>query len=283
MTTDTPIKKITIYEDVPLDQIVIGQGQARTRNVDKNIEDLARSIQTLGLLEPIVLARTGDEAYEVITGQRRFLAVQRLGWTSIMAGILDTRPDEDLSKAISLTENMVREDMVTLDYIDACTKLFLQYGSIKLVSEELGLPRNEVSQYVKFDQLVPALQERVNKEPTKLNVALRAQKAAAAINKEDEIDEATAVTLFEEMETLSGPQLSQLEKSAKQNPNASIEEIIESGRRQPREVRLTIVISVELQDALDRFASEEDTNRTNAAADIIEKKLIAEGYVKDEA
>ena len=48
--------KIIEYRDVPLDQIDIGLSQARTRDVEKNLDDLARSIQTVGLLEPIVLA-----------------------------------------------------------------------------------------------------------------------------------------------------------------------------------------------------------------------------------
>ena len=206
--------------------------------------------------------------------------MERLGWKSISAGILDARPDGDVSKAISLTENMVREDMSATDYIDACTTLFLRYGSIKAVSEELGLPVNRVSQYVKFEQLTPALQDRVRQGSIKMGVALRAQKAAT--NDEGEVEEPTALTLAEEMENMSGLQRKQLEKAAEKSPNASAEEIIEAGRRQPREARLTVVLSVELRDALDRYANDEDTNRAEAAADIIENKLVADGYATDE-
>ena len=272
--------KIIEYRDVPLDQIDIGQSQARTRDVEKNLDDLARSIRTVGLLEPIVLAPLDDGTYEVITGQRRYLAVERLGWESISAGILDHNPDDDISKAISLTENMVREDMSSRDYIDACTTLFHRYGSIRAVSEELGLPPNRVSQYVKFEQLVPALRDRVTKDRMKMDVALRAQKAAT--DDEGKIEEDTALALADEMMNLSGLQQKQLEKEAKRNPNASAEEIIEAGRRQPREARVMVVLSVELRDALDRYADDEGTNRSDAAADIIESKLVSEGYAKDE-
>ena len=272
--------KIIEYRDIPLEQIEIGQSQARTRDVEKNLDDLARSIRTVGLLEPIVLAPLDDGTYEVVTGQRRYLAVERLGWPSISAGILDHRPDGDLSKAISLTENMVREDMRTSDYIDACTTLFHRYNSIKAVSEELGLPYDRVSQYVKFEQLIPELRERVTKDGMKMDIALRAQKAAT--NDEGEVQNATALALADEMKNMSGLQRKQLEKTAAKNPNASAEEIIEAGRRQPREARLTVVLSVELRDALDRYADDEGTNRADAAADIIESKLIADGYAKDE-
>ena len=196
--------KIIEYKDVPLEQIDIGLSQARTRDVKKNIDDLARSIETVGLLEPIVLAPVDDDMYEVITGQRRYLAVEQLEWPTISAGILEQRPDGDLSKAISLTENMVREDMPVKDYIDACTTLFYRYGTIKAVCEELGLPQAKVSKYVKFDQLVPGLKERVQSGKLKLDVALRAQKVADAVNDESEVDEPTAIALAEELQNLSG-------------------------------------------------------------------------------
>ena len=273
--------KIINYKDVPLDQIVIGPSQARTRDVDKNIDDLARSIQTVGLLEPIVLAPIDSNEFEVITGQRRYLAVKRLGRSSISAGILDTRPDGDLSKAISLTENMVREDMSARDYIDACTMLYHRYGSIKAVSEELGLPPNRVSQYVKFEQLVPALKDRVRNHGLNMDVALRAQKVARAIDDENDVDETIALTFADELQSLSNLQQKKLENVAEKNPDASVEEILEAGRRQAREVQLTITISTELRDALDRYADEEGTNRTDAASNIIENALISDGYAKD--
>lgn len=272
--------KIIEYKEVPLDQIDIGLSQARTRDVEKNLDDLARSIQRVGLLEPIVLAPIDNDTYEVITGQRRYLAAERLGWTSISAGILDHRPDGDISKAISLTENMVREDMPARDYIDVCTTLFHRYGSIKAVSEELGLPFNRVSQYVKFEQLIPELQERVKNQGLKLDVALRAQKAAT--NNESEVEEETALVLADEMKNMSSLQRKQLEEAAKRSPDATAEEIIEAGRRPPKEVRLTLVISAELRDALDRYAADEGTDRVGAVADIIESRLVTDGYAKDE-
>ena len=273
--------KITKYKDVPLDQIVIGSSQARTRDVNKNIDELARSIQTVGLLEPIVLAPLDGNEFEVITGQRRYLAVQRLGHSSISAGILDSRPDGDLSKAISLTENMVREDMTARDYIDACTTLYHRYGSIKAVSEELGLPPNRVSQYVKFEQLVPALKDRVRNHGLKMDVALRAQKVARAVDDDNDVDETIALTFADELQSLSNLQQKKLENVAEKNPDASVEEILEAGRRQAREVQLTITISTELRDALDRYADEEGTNRTDAASNIIENALVSDGYAKD--
>lgn len=268
--------QVTRYADIPLDKLEIGPNQARTRGVEKNIDDLARSIKAVGLLEPIVVAPLGDDRYEIITGQRRFLACQRLGFEKVPAGILEIRPAGKFAKAISLTENMVRENMPTKDYIDACTELYRQYGSIKSVCEELGLPRAKVTEYVKFDQLVPSLKSRVEKGMD-MKVALRAQKAAT--DEEGNINEEAALALADEMKGMSGVQQKQLEKLAAQQSNAPVEEIIEAGRRQPRVKQLVVTISEELDQALDDYAGDEETNRDDAAISLIEAGLTDRGYI----
>ena len=268
--------QVTKYTDIPLGKLEIGRHQARTRNVEKNIDELARSIKTVGLLEPIVVAPLDSGGYEIITGQRRFLACQRLGFETIPAGVLDTRPLGGFAKAISLTENMVRENMSTKDYIDACTELYRQYGTIKAVCEELGLPRPKVTEYVKFEQLVPSLRSRVE-NGMNMKVALRAQKAAT--DEEGDVDEEKALALADEMKGMSGPQQTQLEKLAAQQSSAPVEEIIEAGRRQPRVKQLVVTISEELDQALDVYAGEEETNRGDAAVSLIEIGLTDRGYI----
>ena len=56
---------------------------------DTGLEDLADSIKDKGLLNPLIVRGCGDGTYELIAGQRRFLACQRLGWETIPAIIRD--------------------------------------------------------------------------------------------------------------------------------------------------------------------------------------------------
>lgn len=270
--------KITKYEKLPLDKIIIGISQARVRDVGKNIDDLARSIEKIGLIEPIVVSPTADGKYEVVTGQRRFLAVTKLNWDSITAGILSEAPSGNMAKAISLTENMVREDMPEKDYIDACTELFRHYGSIKAVSEELGLPYSRVQKYVKFDQLVLSLREKVEAGAVAIDVALRAQRAAT---REHEVDEEMAIALADEMVGMSSAQRGQLEKVVKSAPNSSVEEIIEAGRKQVRVKNMTIVIADSLEHALSSYAHDEGSSRDDAAIGLIIEGLAGKGYVDE--
>lgn len=265
--------------EIPLDQLEIGTSQARIRDVAKNIEELAESIDKMGLLEPIVVCPLGDDRYEIITGQRRFLAHQHLGRDKIMAVILGERVDNDVAKAISLTENMVRQDISTNDYIDACTALYRRYGSIKAVAEELGLPPNKVSQYVKYDQLTPKMKEMVDEAKVDLKTAIRAQKAAT--DDSGDVDEEAAVVLAQEMKGLSNLQQRNVEKAAEENKGASVDEIIEAGRRQPRQKQIVVTISEQTHDALQKFATDDGTNQDDAASTLIVTGLTDRGYLDE--
>lgn len=162
-------------EKVNLDRLVIGAQQARTRDVEQDIDELVESIRVHGQLEPIIVAPTEDEEgyYEILAGQRRWLAMRRLGATRIAAAIIEERPDKDVASALSISENLIRRDLNTLDLIDACTRLYHKYGSIKAVAERFGLPYGRVRRYVKFDRLRPALKELVRSGEIDLRAALR--------------------------------------------------------------------------------------------------------------
>jgi ParB family chromosome partitioning protein len=97
--------------EIDMAQIDIGKGQVRLRDVGKDIDELAESIAKVGLLEPIIVSETGSGKYEIITGQRRFLAHKALGRKQILAAVLDERVDETTAKVLSVTENLVRRDL----------------------------------------------------------------------------------------------------------------------------------------------------------------------------
>lgn len=271
--------QIKEYKNLPLDELTIGKAQARKRGADKGIDDLANSIAKVGLLEPLVVSPKGaDGLYEIITGQRRFLAASKLGLDTVQCGILDEAPTDDWAKAISLTENMVRQDMASKDYIDACTALFRHYGSIKAVSDELGLPYSRVQQYVKFDQLVQPLKEMVENNECDMQTALRATKAATF---DGNVDEDRALTLAAEMAQLSGAQQEKLRKASEAAPDSSVEEVLEAARRQPKVKNIKIELEESMYDSLATFAHEEGTNSEDAAVSLINRGLSEAGYSEE--
>lgn len=166
---------IARVEKIKLDRLVVGAQQVRTRDVEEDLTELTDNIRVHGQLEPIIVAPLpGREGhYEVLAGQRRWLAMRELGAQDITAAIIAEKPDDDVASALSISENLVRRDLSTLDLIDACTNLYHKYGSVKAVADKFGLPYGRVRRYIKFDRLRPPLKALVRNGEIDLKTALR--------------------------------------------------------------------------------------------------------------
>lgn len=263
---------------------MIGQGQVRTRRVGGNIDELAASINKVGLLEPIVVVETDDEGrYEILTGQRRFLAHEQLGLPTISCAILSERVDEVTAKVISLTENLVREDLALPDKIDACTFLYKRYGSLQTVAEETGLPMREVREYVKFDRLIEPLKEMVQAGEVDIKNALRAQDAAAASAGAEASENAAeeAVLLAKEMSQMSGAQAEKLKKDREADREAPVESVIEDSKTGGKITQIIVTLTSSIHESLQRYAKAEGQNQDDAAGSLIERALTEEGYLAE--
>ncbi|HEX3650924.1 MAG TPA: ParB/RepB/Spo0J family partition protein [Pseudonocardiaceae bacterium] len=159
---------------LPMSQVRVSLQQSRTRDVTKDLDELVDSIRVQGQLEPVIVLPSGDDdgTYEIIAGQRRWLALRQLAAATIHAVVLD-RVDDITAQAISVTENLVRRDLSDRDLIDVCTRLHRRYGSAKAVAEELGLPYGKVRNYVRFERLRDGLRDLVQEERLDIATALR--------------------------------------------------------------------------------------------------------------
>jgi len=274
MSADT--SSIGEIVEVSLDKIDIGTAQVRT-DLSSGIEDLAASIKRQGLLQPIYLAKKPNGRFEILAGQRRFLAHQKLGYKKIRAIVTDKAIDEDSKVAISLTENLVRRDNSQKELIDACTKLFKRYGSVKIVAEETGLAASVVSQYVKYDQLIPDLQKKVDKAELDMRVALQAQQAAT--DTDGTVDSEAAKKYALELAPMSNQMRKVFIKAVEDDPTASIEEKIERGRKQPVLRQVIVTLEESQHKGLQSFAKDEGVNQDEAAATLIEDGLSRRGLL----
>ena len=195
--------KIVEYRDIPLDDMVIGKGQVRTHETGKGIDELARSIDVQGLLQPIVVCAAKEEGrWEILAGQRRFLAHKYLKKNAISAAILDERVDELQAKTISITENLMRRKLSGKELKDGILFLYNMYGAIKDVVIATGLPQKQVSDYIKYPRLIKELKELVDDGSVDVNAALKAQDAS--LDDKGEPDTDVAVTLAKEMHEMTG-------------------------------------------------------------------------------
>ena len=276
MNGGTAMAAVKEYLQIPLDKLEIGRGQARTRDVAAGIPELADSIKKVGLLEPIVVCESKQAGkYEILTGQRRFLAHLELGLDTIWAAVLDSSVDEITAKVISVTENLVRRDLNPRDLIDACTYLYKQYGSARAVADETGLPYSDVLNYVKYDRLRPELRELYDKGEVELRTALRAQDAAEVMGGDVA---SNAIALVNEMKPMTYAQQKKLASGVKSTPDKPLDETIEAAKTGAQITQIVVTIGIELLQKLQLFAQDEHTSQNEAAATLIEEGLERKGY-----
>ena len=266
------------YEpELDVSKVKIGISQTRMAIPHEALVELATSIRVQGLIEPIIVFEVPGKSdeYEVIAGQRRLMAVtQILNLPTIKAMVVPAPADEVTAKALSLTENLMRTDPSRADTIDVCTELYRHYGSVKLVAERTGLPERTVKEYVKVARLVPPLQELV-KQGLSVQTALRAQDAAT--DPDGHTDEEEAIVLAKELGNMSGVQQKDVVQKRQENPDADVDELIESAKTGSRIVQILVTMSGGAHAALKVYAKEEGTTLDDAARGLIESGLQSRG------
>lgn len=272
--------KIVEYRDIPLDSLTIGKGQVRTMGMGQGLDELAHSIKVQGLLQPIVVCKAQEpEKWEILTGQRRFLACKQLNKTSITAAILDQNVDEPEAKAISITENLIRRQLSGKELIDGITFLYNKYGSnAKHVADATGLPYSDVLQYVKYPRLIPEMKKLVDDGEIDVRLALKAQDSASD---EGTPDPEVAVTLAKEMGSMSGAQQKKVVQERKKNPEKPVEDVIEEAKTGSKVVQIVATITQDTHNAIKQFASEEGTNQDEATVALIEEALTGRGLLQE--
>lgn len=269
--------KITEFKEIPLEDLVIGTSQVRLSDTGAEIDELATSISTIGLLQPIMVALADAHGkYEIILGQRRFLACKRLQKKTIKAAILSEKVDGITAKIISLTENIMRRNLSTKDCIDVCTDLFKKYGSMKTVSQATGLPYADVSRYVKYDRLMEPLKKLYDDGKVDLKTALD---ASDAIGEDGDIDKAVDLAL--KMSKMAGDQKRRTTKIIADNPDVDVNTAIEEAKTQITH-KITFVLGLRQYDALGEYAKGMGQRIEDAAGDLIEEALKSGGYLEDE-
>ena len=140
-----------VLQELAIDQVVPNPHQPRKVIDPAAVQELAASIDSEGLLQPIVVRPT-DHGYELIAGERRWRAHQCLKRTSILARIL---PANDLSSAsLSLIENLQREELNPIEEAMGYQSLIADFKlSQQEVSQRMGKSRSHIANLLRLLQL----------------------------------------------------------------------------------------------------------------------------------
>ena len=133
---------------LPVEQIRRGKYQPRVHIKTEALEELADSIRAQGLVQPVVV-RPVDEGYELIAGERRWRASQLAGLHEIPAVVRDI-PDQ-AAAAMSLIENIQREDLNPLEEANALQRLIHEFGlTHQQTAESVGRSRAAVTNLLRL-------------------------------------------------------------------------------------------------------------------------------------
>lgn len=143
-------------EELPLDAIVPNRSQPRTTFDETAIEELAHSIGTVGVLQPVLVRPVAAGKYELIAGERRWRAAQRAGLKTLPAMVRGADPKDALLLAV--VENVQREDISAIEAARAYRRLMDEFGlTQEQVAGRVGKSRSAVANTARLLQLPEAV------------------------------------------------------------------------------------------------------------------------------
>jgi len=142
---------------IDIDLIEPSPYQPRTRFREEALDELARSIQTSGIIQPIVVRPVGNR-YQLIAGERRWRAAQRAGLKKV-SSIVRQVPDE-LALEMTLVENIQREDLNAIEAARAFERLMDEFQlTQESVAERTGKDRATVANAIRLLKLEATIQD----------------------------------------------------------------------------------------------------------------------------
>jgi ParB family chromosome partitioning protein len=144
---------------IDIDLIDPSPYQPRTRFREEALEELARSIQTSGIIQPLILRQLGSR-YQLIAGERRWRAAQRAGLQRVPAVLREV--PEELALEITLIENIQREDLNPLEQARAFDRLMNEFHlTQEEVATRTGKDRATIANVVRLLNLEKPLQDLI--------------------------------------------------------------------------------------------------------------------------
>ena len=206
-----------------VDEIQPNPFQARTEFNPEQIEELARSIQEKGVIQPISVNHVGNE-YVLIAGERRWRATRKAGIDTIPAIIHEVKSDQDLME-LSLIENIQRENLSPIEEAEGYRSLIDHcFLTQEQVAEKVGKSRSTITNLLRLLNLPSQIRENLRLGQIQMG---HARALLGLEQEEDQIDLAKRAV----KENLSAREIENVVKKNRKNPIKGREET-DSSRRE---------------------------------------------------
>src|SRR5271165_4926844 len=147
--------------EIPLDSLDANPYQTRTVLDEKSLDELADSIKSIGLMEPIVVRASGGR-YQVIAGARRVKASSLAGGYKIAAVVRNLSDQQ--AAAMTIIENLQREDVNPMDQAQGFRRLAEEFAFTReQIAERTGKSRAAICNFLRLLQLPPRVQEMLRR------------------------------------------------------------------------------------------------------------------------
>ncbi|SHG72461.1 chromosome partitioning protein, ParB family [Ornithinibacillus halophilus] len=161
-TDSTNLEEESYHPDeviqVPVKNIEPNRYQPRSIFNEEKITELAQTINTHGMIQPIVLRQIDDEKYEIIAGERRWRAVQSLGWETVSAIIREMTDTQTAS--VALIENLQREELTVIEEAVAYAKLLEMHSlTQEALAQRLGKNQSTIANKLRLLKLPEPIQQ----------------------------------------------------------------------------------------------------------------------------
>jgi ParB/RepB/Spo0J family partition protein len=148
------------FDEIPVASIIPNPRQPRQIFDEETLAELAESIKVVGLLQPVVVRRTGAGQYELVMGERRWRACQLADLASVPAIVRETSDDDLLRDA--LIENLHRQQLNPLEEASAYQQLLDDFEAThEELARRVGRSRPHITNTIRLLNLPPAVQRRV--------------------------------------------------------------------------------------------------------------------------
>ena len=159
--SDAPAAAAGTPTELALERLRPGKYQPRTRMDEGSLYELAESIRSQGIMQPILVRPVGDAAamrYEIIAGERRYRAAQIAGLTDVPV-LVKAVPDE-AAAVMALIENIQREDLNPLEEAQGLKRLIDEFGlTHEQAAQSVGRSRSAASNLLRLLNLAEPVQK----------------------------------------------------------------------------------------------------------------------------
>ena len=143
--------------DIPIEFLERGKYQPRKEYNSKALDELAASIGQQGVLQPIIAREARSGGYEIIAGERRWLAAQRAGLETVPVIIRDI--DDRSAIAMALVENIQRENLNAMEESEALIRLQHEFQLTQQeIADTIGKSRTTITNLMRLANLEPMVQ-----------------------------------------------------------------------------------------------------------------------------